>query len=346
MLFLDALVRFATLGLLLGLLLLVARDQRRSVTGWLLMALCASLMGLLVRWTPAVLGMPEGLRFAARMLDMPNTVLAWLFIKSIMVDGFRLDAKHIVAAGLYCAGYCLVWIDHYLGTAIGVPWLLPALNLYALALFVQLAYLIAREWRDDLLVERRKVRLAFVVATTILVSFLILSELLLADFGRPFLNALKAIVTLGVVLLGYLWFLQIRPGHIAFSTGEDAPAFTGLTEREAQLAEKLNALMGQEQVWRSTGLSIKDLANQVGVGEHALRRFINSRLGFTNFARYLQTFRLTEAKTQLRDPRKADATIASIAFDCGFNSIPTFNRAFKDSEGLSPKAFRSQSLAA
>ncbi|WP_366140325.1 AraC family transcriptional regulator [uncultured Umboniibacter sp.] len=46
-------------------------------------------------------------------------------------------------------------------------------------------------------------------------------------------------------------------------------------------------------------------------------------------------------------PNHAHQSISTIAFDCGYNSIGPFNRAFKELTGFTPKAYReSQSRSA
>ncbi len=345
MLFADVALRYTTLGLLFGLAILVARDERQSTSGCLLIGLCISLMALMISWTPAALDVPGPVRFMARIIDMPNTVLAWLFLKSIMDDRFKLDAKHIFAAMLYCAGYAIIWFNHYKVTSIGEPWIAVAVNIYALLLFAHLVYLIIRDWRGDVIEERRKARLAFVVITTCLVSFLILSELTLDSLGRPTLNALKVGVTLLLALSGYVWFLQIRPNHIAFASYTPNSQPLEFSEQEQKIVHALDVELEEKQAWSEPRLTINTLAKRIGVGEHVLRKFINIRLGYRNFSQYLRGYRLAYAKMLLADPAKRDHQILEIALDCGFNSISTFNRVFKEAEGQSPKEFRQQALS-
>lgn len=329
----------------MGLIILVFRDERKSVSTYLLAALCVSLMAMMVSWSSPELGLPNGVRRVIRFIDMPNTVLAWLFVKSIMDDRFRLDLKHLVASGMFCVGYILILYNGYTGSAYGAPWLVTVVNLYALGLFTYLAWLIIRDWRGDLIEERRRARLTFVVLTTVMVSFLIFSELVLGSLGRPILMLLKVGVTFFLVLFGYLWFLQIRPNHLAFLSKQDTDHIDALSDKERKLVSALKYQMEDQHLWAEPGLTIGELAAKIGVGEHVLRRLLNSRLGFSNFSRYLQTFRLARAKMVLSDPKQRDMNISTIAFECGFNSISTFNRAFKESEGVSPKTFRANITA-
>jgi AraC-like DNA-binding protein len=45
-------------------------------------------------------------------------------------------------------------------------------------------------------------------------------------------------------------------------------------------------------------------------------------------------------------PESRSLTIAGLAYECGFNSLPTFQRAFKAMLGYSPKEFLSKNAAA
>lgn len=50
--------------------------------------------------------------------------------------------------------------------------------------------------------------------------------------------------------------------------------------------------------------------------------------------------RLQKARRMLRDPACDLMAIAEIAYACGFNEVPYFNRCFRKRFGASPRAFR------
>src|SRR4029077_20284515 len=98
-------------------------------------------------------------------------------------------------------------------------------------------------------------------------------------------------------------------------------------------------------VWRREGLTIGQLAREVGITEHRLRHLVNVRLGHRNFAQYLNAHRIEVAKQHLADPASATRTVAEIAFDLGFGSLGPFNRAFGEMTGATPTVWRRQALA-
>ena len=71
---------------------------------------------------------------------------------------------------------------------------------------------------------------------------------------------------------------------------------------------------------------------------------INQRLGYRNFAAFLNRYRIEEAKAALADPGQAEVPILTIAMDAGFQSLAPFNRAFKAETGLTPTAYRRRKL--
>ena len=109
---------------------------------------------------------------------------------------------------------------------------------------------------------------------------------------------------------------------------------------------RLEALMGEGQAWRREGLTIGQVASEVGVPEHRLRRIINGQLGYRNFADYLNARRIEAAKAALSDPANARASISALAFDLGYASLGPFNRAFKDATGETPSAWRVAAMSA
>jgi AraC-like DNA-binding protein len=66
---------------------------------------------------------------------------------------------------------------------------------------------------------------------------------------------------------------------------------------------------------------------------------INSCSGY-NFKEYINKYRILHAKEMLSDPKFSALSIAAIAYDCGFNSLSSFNSAFKKITGKTPSSFK------
>ncbi len=87
-------------------------------------------------------------------------------------------------------------------------------------------------------------------------------------------------------------------------------------------------------------LTLDELASAAGMTPTAFSRFFKQRTGRT-LSDYIIDIRLGHAARQLVD---TTMTIAEICYDCGFNNISNFNRAFKSHKGCSPKVFREHYL--
>ena len=117
-----------------------------------------------------------------------------------------------------------------------------------------------------------------------------------------------------------------------------------LTPAESAVLADLERALEEEQVHLQGGLTIGALASTLGTGEHVLRRVINRGLGYRNFNDFLHARRIHEACQELARPDQARLPVLSIAMKVGYGSIGTFNRAFKARVGMTPTAYRRNSL--
>ena len=104
--------------------------------------------------------------------------------------------------------------------------------------------------------------------------------------------------------------------------------------------KRLNDLMENEQVFRTEGLTINDLAQKSGIPEYKLRKVIHSSLGFRNFNQYLAYYRVGFARQLLADPKFRHEKVLAIALETGYGSLAPFNRAFKAQTGTTPTTYK------
>lgn len=232
------------------------------------------------------------------------------------------------------------------GAIVMGAWLMPFLPGLAtlrggliMLLLAHLLYVIATSAPNDLVETRRKFRLWFLVIMVILGVTITTIEIFEIDGDLPVqifaLHSATFLVLSGAFLL---WAAQIAPdlwverSIISTKQSPHSPAEIALVSRVQKAME--------EGAWREEGLTISQLAAQLGSQEHRLRRAINQVLGFRNFASFVNGYRISAAKDVLSDPEKAEITILSIAYEVGFASLGPFNRAFRDITNLTPTEFR------
>lgn len=102
--------------------------------------------------------------------------------------------------------------------------------------------------------------------------------------------------------------------------------------------DKILHLVENEKVFKNPTLTLSDLSKLLNTNTKNISKSINS--GFDmNFNDFINHYRIEAVKEKLQKEEHKTSTLLGIAFDCGFNSKATFNRAFKKSTDLSPKDY-------
>jgi AraC-like DNA-binding protein len=103
--------------------------------------------------------------------------------------------------------------------------------------------------------------------------------------------------------------------------------------------EKILHAVVTEKLYEDTELSLTQMARQLNTNPSVLSKIINQ--GFQqNFNDFVNQYRVDAVKEKLKAGEQKIQTLLGIAYDCGFNSKATFNRAFKKTTGLSPKEWQ------
>ena len=120
---------------------------------------------------------------------------------------------------------------------------------------------------------------------------------------------------------------------------EDADAAEMLPEPDEDLGRRLDALMKEKKYYRETGLTINDVAVQIGSCRTYVSNYIN-RVKGGSFSDYINGLRVEDAKTIL----KQDGNIKNyaIAEILGFANEQSFYRNFKKITGMTPAQWRKE----
>lgn len=102
---------------------------------------------------------------------------------------------------------------------------------------------------------------------------------------------------------------------------------------------RIQKLMVEVRAYKNPDLSLKTLSEQLHQSPQIISMVINQKSG-KNFNTYINHHRITAAIAHLKDPKFEHYTIAAIAMESGFNSISSFNTAFKKQTGQTPQAYR------
>lgn len=145
------------------------------------------------------------------------------------------------------------------------------------------------------------------------------------------------------ILVNGFVFLRLRQSNInliaaPLSTHFKKPTIINISDKA--LSDKVLNHVSIERSYLNPDLTIKQLAEEVGLQSYQLSRMINSDFGI-NFSQFVNNFRIEEAKKLLLE---TDYKILAIAYESGFKNKTTFNRAFKKHTGSSPKEFRDHGI--
>jgi len=101
---------------------------------------------------------------------------------------------------------------------------------------------------------------------------------------------------------------------------------------------QVDELMAVQKIYLEPELTLTELARKLGTNASLLSKVINTSYG-QNFNDYVNRFRVEAVIERMADPQYRHFNLLGIAYDAGFNSKSTFNRAFKKVTGMIPKDY-------
>jgi AraC-like DNA-binding protein len=352
--------------------LLVARGRRQKSRAdfWLaalLLLLCSSLVTPLIGFAN-VYDRHQWLTYFPFYIAYSFGVCIWFYV-SYLTDSKRefaaRDLLFFLPAALYVAFRLVLFAqdlefkdrfdrefyEPYFGTIVFLSefgW-----NVAFLCLAIR-HYRKYRAWTDENFSDTEKIKFDWLRNFLYLFTFIFVTGAVF-DFTNSFLfklsyrqyfyaELLLAIATYYLAIAGYLRSQTIELDFIAEKSEEIGQTRkTLLPDNELEsLKTKLQNVMRSEKPYMNPQLTLNELSKKLGVNAAVLSYVINS--GFNkNFNDFVNEFRIDEVKGKLQNGAADSLTLLAVAFDCGFNSKATFNRAFKKFTGTSPKEFQESS---
>ena len=337
---LDLLFRITGAVILLMMGLLVLRDAKRTRDKLIFLL-------FVVGFAAYIVGNAEERGFIVPAeLALPRAVLSgnvafvyWWFCRSLFEDDFRLGRLEwgvaTVWAGVFSAN--VLWS----GAPFNLSWILTGLGLMLVA---HVSWLLLTERGGDLVPGRRNARLFFAGVSSVLFLLDLVIDISFGFFWKPLWFTVWQ--NAGLMVTSFVmafWVLTVRGG--TFSSGAALPKHGPLpahADETQKLRHRLLRFMEEEKPYLNPALKFDAFAKQFGGGQNRLRALINQELGYRHFRNFLNAWRVEEAKQMLTDPARANDKIIAIAFDAGFASLASFNRAFQVHQGQSPSAYRAE----
>lgn len=354
---LDLGLRGAVAGLFLMIMVVtLVRVRPLDTIKWLGVAMAASGALYAIVTAPFV---PKATVWWIMPVLGANPVLVWLWARASFDDEFVVRRWHgVLWLAVVSIWFSVIytWTTWPMFAKTGVR----SMSILAIILSLSAAVQTVRTWKTDLVAGRRRLRLAVLILSLLIVVLLSVPELT-SITAKSFSMSGSLATATGLLAIAALagWGLFHPPPAIpavvemaAATASENAEraapikaADGGRDATASLLLRRLDNLMTIERVYRQEGLTIGGLAAKLDLPEYRLRQAINEGLGYRNFNAFLNRYRIDEAKAALSDPSQRDVAVLTIAMDAGFQSIGPFNRAFKAESGLTPTEFRRDALA-
>lgn len=158
-------------------------------------------------------------------------------------------------------------------------------------------------------------------------------------------QAIYLLVSLFIYLLGYFSLRQpdifAEPRESTSNQFKDTGPKYGENRLPDDLREQILAVLEQhmrEQTpWRSSNLTLAQLAESTGLASHHISQVLNDHHG-QSFNEYLNQYRVNALCQMLCEPHNQN--LLDLALSCGFSSKSSFNAIFKKQTGKTPSEYR------
>jgi len=114
-------------------------------------------------------------------------------------------------------------------------------------------------------------------------------------------------------------------------------------EQAEEIQKKLAYLLEVKKIYRDDKLTLISLSDVLKITPHQLSWVINQKMNRT-FPSLINLYRVEEVKKKLAKSGRNEATILQAAFESGFSTKTSFNKAFKKITGLTPSQYRDKHL--
>ena len=105
------------------------------------------------------------------------------------------------------------------------------------------------------------------------------------------------------------------------------------------IAKSLEAKMKDDQLYKDPELTLSSLSKALSVKPYLVTKCLNT-IYQKKFNDYINECRIEEVKRLVNDPKNDNFTLLALAYEAGFNSKASFNRAVKKITGNPPSALK------
>lgn len=147
------------------------------------------------------------------------------------------------------------------------------------------------------------------------------------------------------LIIYYISFLVFRNPELFDFEGIQKYKNQNLSTQQLQAyILRIEEKMANQKPYLNPNFNLSSFSEMTSLPKHLLSLVFNKGMN-RNFSDFTNHYRIEHAKKLLSDPSHHHFKIASIAYDCGFNSLSAFNAAFRKFNSVSPSEFRKNHTA-
>lgn len=151
---------------------------------------------------------------------------------------------------------------------------------------------------------------------------------------------IRSLLGVGMVYLASTGLLRIYPPSLKLI--KTPMSIDNFSSEDKQLIDKVHKLLNIDKVYQEVNFSRAQMARELDISEARISKIINAHFG-KSLPQLINELRVQDSLQLLT---QTSASVAVIAGEVGFNSLPTFHRVFKDVMGMSPSDYRQQKKSA
>ncbi|RDY59953.1 helix-turn-helix domain-containing protein [Flagellimonas nanhaiensis] len=314
-------------ALFLSVYLLTLKTGNRKANVFLAMAI----LGITIRVGKSILNTYLDLQPWQRNLGLSGILLTgpflWFYGKVLIADekvSLKKISWHLIPFAILVLGCYFIPND-----ASRLAYIIYFLVFFHLAFYVVLSLVLAYQFRGKVHAQR----LTWYRNLTIGVG-------LVWVFYMGHLAGLFSLYIGGAIffsLLIYIFSFLFLKRH-AFRLGKYNTSNLDKSSSQKLMVTVKNLLVNEE-LFLDNSISLEKISEKLNVTPRKLSQAINENEQ-KNFSDFVNGYRIKKAQDLLSNPEHNQEKILSIAYDCGFGNVTSFNLAFKAKTGLTPSQFR------
>ncbi|AXT20437.1 helix-turn-helix domain-containing protein [Flavobacteriaceae bacterium AU392] len=190
--------------------------------------------------------------------------------------------------------------------------------------------------KQKILPLKKKLKPVILIITAVFIVYTVNIIRFWLSFGAETILWMPLVIVLLFFVIAYR---ALKVGEVIAITSESKTSKE--ISRSMELVLALEKEIQDNMLFLNQSENLNTLAKRINTNRQYLSNAVNDVKGIT-FTKYLNSFKVSKAKELLKSSDYKNFTLEKIAQDSGFNSLSTFQRAFKDVEQVSPSKYRTK----